>query len=192
MKRILGSSDPKSLFQALWLLISRHDFSEGAPRKLRNVFGFGLIDEFFEQHVGLQIKIPGHTAMAFYKTPGEVEYNSRFRPKIMDLFCIAMSPTVALATLCFPERAAASMTGAERKLTLAARIIAVYIEHFFNKSGRLICEAMVRDWNMEDIEMDWQQPAFAVKPEPESPHTALFQTSTFPPSSASKTDVSKS
>ena len=135
--------------------ISGDDSIEGAPRELRNVFGFGVIDEFFEQSVGLQNKAPGHKAMAFYKTPREVECNSRFRPKIMVLFCIPMSPTVALATLCFTERAAVSMTGAERKLRRAARIIAVYIEHFLNKSGRLICEAMVRDWNMEDVEIDW-------------------------------------
>ena len=37
-----------------------------------------------------------------------------------------------------------------------------------------------------------QQPAFAEKLEPESPHTPLFQISTFPPSIASTTDVSKS
>lgn len=151
----LGNSDSKSPFQALRLFISSDDFLEGAPRELWNVFSFGLVDEFFEQHVGLQIKTSGHKAMAFDKTPREVEYNSRFGPRIIGMSCIAMSPTEALATLCFPERAAVSMTGAERKVTLAARIIAVHIEHFLNKSARLICEAMVRDWNMEQVEIDW-------------------------------------
>eukprot|EP00971_Amphidinium_carterae_P223234 4429565-Amphidinium_carterae.1 len=142
-----GTLDPMYHYSLQRHSIAGDDLPSGYPRGFAEIVGLSAIDQFYVQVVGMEIKRASGQSLRVFRDPGYVEYNSRLFRRVLGLWIPYTSAAKSLATVAYIERCPkAFQRGPERRMRLAARATAAYVEKFFNSTTRVtrqVLELMV-------------------------------------------------